>query len=53
MGTEQEVAGNQENSLICGVHAITLPTIAPIPSDLRSQENFISYNFSTLITSLM
>ena len=51
--TEKEVAGNQDNSVIDGVHAITLPTIAPIPGDLRSQENFISYQFSTLITNLM
>ena len=53
MGTEKEFSGNQDNIVIDGVHAITLPAIAPISGDLRSQENFISYQFLTLITNLM
>ena len=50
---EKEVPGNQNNIVIDGVHVITLPAIASIPGVLRSQDNFISYQFSTLITNLM
>ena len=35
MGAKKEVAGNQDNSVIDGVHASILPAIAPIPGDLR------------------
>ena len=53
MGTEKEVAGTQYNIIIYSVHIITLPAIAPIPNDLRSQDDFIFDNISTLITNLM